>query len=245
VNKPNTGIYLELFAGLPDIYYKQFLDEGRYGGMFVSVTDQDHFPIRKKGQTISTGSYVSIEMSLTHYENQPPPYSPCVYPNTVDTPVSRAMLKHGFPYDRLNCLTYCQEKQILDQGGCWKLMFPNIFDAPYLCDNLTSYNRLWELYYNTIECQYVCPAECILNVYDLQVSSADFPTANYAYESVQKRLDFYTRLFETENITYDMFERSISSVFIYFNSFVQTDVIEAPIMALVDLVAYVGLVCWR
>lgn len=86
----------------------------------------------------------------------------------------------------------------------------------------------------------MCPVECEQQFYDYQVSYSDFPSRNYAHKLINDRREHFTRLFQTDNITYDMVKKSTMSMFFYYDTLLVNKIQETPSLTLLDLIANIG-----
>lgn len=230
---------MELFTSLPDDYYNYYLYEFDSNSLIVKISDQKNFPLRGEGDKIKPGIMASFSLSLTHYTNLPSPYSECQYRESVETEMGRQMRRANIPYNRLSCISICQQRLKYLNSGCFKPTLPNIFNLP-ICSNITQYYENKDSQFSTLLCKDSCPAECELNVFDETLSFADFPSTNYAYKLLNDKRGYFESIFETDNVSYDMLRKSISGVFIYFDETVVTEIEQSPSIVLVDLIANIG-----
>lgn len=205
--------------------------------MFIS--DQGHLPLDKYGRPIKPGVAASISLTLTHYHNLPAPYTQCQYADTIDTEIVRNMRRANLSYDRFNCITLCQQFLAANESGCYNMVYPNVYNINP-CQNFDEYFRNRDASVDLNVCPKWCPPECQQLVYRSEISYTEFPTRNYAYKLLQNRNDFYSRLFQTKNITYDMFKKSVTSMYIYFEDLIITEIVESPSVQFVDLISNIG-----
>ena len=238
VEKPNSGLYLELFQGPSDEYYN-YLKEYFYNGIIIYVTDQGHTPNFKNMRPFKPGSSVSLNLAQTHFVNLPAPYSDCQETNSIDTEIAQKMRQFNIRYDRYNCLMYCQQMLNYYGMGCFKNFIENIYQVK-ICKTLKELDDNQAYVFDDRVCPIMCPAECEQNSYDFEASFSDFPSKNYAYKLINDRYDHYTKLFHTKNITYDMVKKSVSSFYFYFDELVVTEIIESPSIQFVDLISNIG-----
>ena len=64
IDRPNTGLYMELFRGLPDDYYNFYFYEGKANALYMSISDQNHMPLDKFGRSIKVGTSTSLGLSM-------------------------------------------------------------------------------------------------------------------------------------------------------------------------------------
>lgn len=167
------------------------------------------------------------------------PYSKCVRKESINTILSREIERLNMSYSRTNCLILCQQKQKIDQLGCYDMRFPRLFDAPP-CRNQTMFSNLRSVTFLNSLCNDLCPQECDMTHFDVSVSYLDFPTYLTYKDILATYLEQLAKLFKTENITYEMFAKSFVGVNIYFNEFKVTEMEETAAMSFVELVSNIG-----
>lgn len=89
----------------------------------------------------------------------PSPYSDCVKRNRVNTLLSNEMKQLGMNYSHRNCLILCQQKQNIEELGCYNLQLPQILQAKP-CSTKKYYDKLCKMEYDFTECYDLCPFEC-------------------------------------------------------------------------------------
>lgn len=144
---------------------------------------------------------------------------------------------------RENCLYFCGQMRIVELYGCYSMFNPGTFNASP-CTNKTIFDQVNAFFYNeqfqnnTI-CNSFCPDVCERTIYDVSVSTLDYPTYQYYQKSIKKNLPFFANLFGTSNITYDMFKNSFVPFGFYFNQLKYTEVVESPAMTAINLIGNV------
>lgn len=148
-------------------------------------------------------------------------------------------------YDQHNCMTLCSELLNYNEIGCYSMSLPNIYNL----SQCSTQSQFWARY-NELpppqginnDCTRMCPSECERTSYDARtLSYCDFPSRNYASKLLDERRDHFVRLFNTENITYDMFAKSVTSLRVFFeDELVLTDITQSPVLDLVDLLSMIG-----
>ena len=182
------------------------------------------------------------QISLTKIEthNMPQPYSDCKPMELIDTKASRKMKEIDMNYNRKSCLYVCQQLITIDQVGCNNMQLPIILKDYPLCRNKTSYNSLSNVTFNREMCTDLCPIECDSVTFEMSVSYANYPTYDMYYKIFFYFGDFFSTLFGTTNVSYDLFRKSISGGFIFYKDIKYTELEETPSMTFVDLVAAIG-----
>lgn len=240
ISRQGDGLYMELFTGISD----QNLDNSVFyqlpnKGIAIIIDDQDGFPIKKEGILLGPGQYAKMIISKTESETLPSPYGNCQDANLVDTLLSREMAKHGYSYNRQNCMIFCEQKIIIETLGCYDLRLPRIFNATP-CFTIESFRAIDKIDFNFDVCFEHCPFECSTTKYDVTISYNDYPTFNYFWDLINQDLDYYADILNVETLDFDLFENSFASLFIYYDELKYTDVIDSPNMLLPDVIANIG-----
>lgn len=157
----------------------------------------------------------------------------------VNTELAQEMRRIGMRYTRRDCVKLCEQKQIIDQFGCYSLAFPKIFNfppCPYQIDP----------HINMTECIELCPHECKSTSYDLSISYGEYPTRKYM-KDLSERFETFKWAFKTDlnnsKYNFDSLElarASLVKIFVYFEDIKYTKISEAPTMTFVDLIASIG-----
>lgn len=169
----------------------------------------------------------------------PAPYSNCHHVNSIDTPLSRELAKFNMPYSRVNCLVLCQQKQTIDQIGCYDMRYPKLFDAQP-CRNESSFRKLKSVMFYSSQCTDLCPLECSTTRFDVSVSYFDFPSYVVFKRILSSDLEHLEVLFRTKNITYDIFSKSLAAVNIFYSEIKTTVMQESAAMTFVELLGNIG-----
>lgn len=238
VNQSATGLYIEIFTGIPDGYLNSFVQQVNYTAVNIYVAEPGHMPLDKVGHPIGPGIAASFALKLTQYNNLPEPYTNCQETSSINTEIARKMRNANMTYDRFSCYSFCFNLYAFYESGCYSFNYPNIFQFP-LCKTRKQENSNEESSFEH-ECEKMCPSECEERVYDYQASFSDFPTLNYAYKLINDRREHFTRLYQTDNITYDMLKKSVTSLFFYYDSLLVNKIDEAPSLVLLDLIGNIG-----
>lgn len=238
VDRPNVGLYMELFTGLRDDNFNEFLYEYLYEAINIYVSDQGHLPIDKLGRPFEPGKSARINLALTRFVNQP--LSKCEYAASIDTEIASRMRRFNMSYDRYNCITLCQQMLAQNTSGCHFMPYPNIFDARE-CLTVEEGLRNRNANFDDSSCTSLCPSECEQHLYAYQVSFFDFPSRNHAYKRIHDNFEKFNRRFGyRENVTFDELKKSVSSFYFYFDDLVVTEIVESRATEFVDLIANIG-----
>jgi acid-sensing ion channel 5 len=231
----DEGLKLILFNGIDGISLNSFF-EPKFKGFRILIEDQNSFPISKEGILVKPSSYTKIGFYRVETETLPHPYSECVSADKVDTLISREMKTLGMKYTRRNCLDLCRVKNSIDQIGCADWRYPQILNAT----PCQSFSKAVNIKYNFDNYLKYCPFECKTISFDLTISNDDYPT--YFHFSFLNSIlgEKYKKLFRTPNVTYEMFKKSFTYVFIEMEDLKVTNIKESPTITLTDLLASIG-----
>ena len=239
IDKTNSGLYMELFTGLPDDYYDFYLREWEYNSVNLYISSQGHIPMDIYGRPFKAGSAASVKLFNSHYANLPDPYSNCQYAENMNTDLVKNIRNANISYDRYNCVAFCQQILAFNASGYYYMNYPNPFGLR-LCETYDECMSIEDAVIDDSVCSLMCPPECEQYTYEYDVSLSDFPSFNYAYKLINDRHDHFKRLFQTENITYDMFKKSVSSFHFYFDELVIKEITASPSVVFVDLISNIG-----
>lgn len=235
ISRQGDGFDIEIFTGISADYdfFSLFYEPADRGAVII-IDDQDTFPIRKEGIFIRAGNKARMILTKTTSKSLASPYSDCKEANNVDTMLSREMARHGYAYSRRNCMIFCEQKQIIDQLGCYDLRLPRILDATP-CYTKELLRAISKIRFNFSECFDPCPFECATVTYDVSTSYDYFPTFNYYYDS-----NTLPNVFMNEYMSFELFKGSVAAVSIYYDQLMYTDISDSPTMLIADLIANIG-----
>lgn len=95
ITKGGYGLYFEIFTGLPQSNYYNFLFETESTGIIVEIKDPDGFSRILSSQTLGPGQSSLINLSKITDQIIPKPYSSCDNLNTYKSPVFDRMKNDG------------------------------------------------------------------------------------------------------------------------------------------------------
>jgi hypothetical protein len=205
------------------------------------VDNPDNPNIESRGIFVEPGRSAHASVDVTRTQIMPQPYSNCLNPESIDTRISRVMASLNISYTQENCFTMCQQQLNVNHVGCNDMSLPMIPSAP-LCKSREQYegiiNSVSQL--NISKCLQWCPNECNITSYEFSVSYEDYPPFNTFYSTRHNNYSFYSSLFGTENITFNLFKHSVAAAFIYFKEIKYTEISEQPSMTSTSLVSGIG-----
>lgn len=169
----------------------------------------------------------------------PKPFSNCMNKESIDTELSRELVKLNLTYSRSNCLVLCEQKQNIDELGCYDMRYPRIFNAKP-CKEKHSYEQLKDVIFYSSKCSNLCPHQCETVNFDVTVSYSDFPSYLMYKRILMTDMDKLAALLKTRKITHEVFSRSLAAVDIHFNEVKVTEMEESPAMTVVELISNIG-----
>lgn len=170
----------------------------------------------------------------------PAPYGECLNDNRIKTRLANEMRRLKFNYSRQNCMTFCEQLQTIEQLGCYDLRYPQIFNATP-CSTRKQFDRLQKLVFSNYSmCAKECPFECSIVSYSAKTSYANYPSYEFYVSEMVNKPEFYTKLFGTSDVSYEMFSDVISAVFIGFDQLRYMYLSDKPSFEIADIFANVG-----
>lgn len=211
-----------------------------FKGLYIRIDEPENYEVLGIDAYAEPGTDSVIFVSETKSETQTKPYSECVPNESVNTPLGMLMRSREIKYTYSNCLVVCQQKLIFDKYKCQLSYLPIISEGDPICHNRTIYEAINSAEWDTSICSDWCPIECSTSHFDVSVSSTKYPSFSVYYDTINSDLPFYASLFGTENITYEMFQKSVASVRVTFKHLKYTEIVEMPTMSVVDFISSIG-----
>ena len=249
---------LELFIGSAGLNDNLFSKEN---GFLIFVNNATFDSIDSEGIQISPGHSTRIMINKFRIKKQPKPYSQCTENlKNADSYGSiyykKAMNINERNYHYQDCIYICFQKYLGDLCGCQSSYFNEVFYSEMrLCsislsnmtnnvDDYKCYQKAWSKFSDGSSRQMIncdCPLGCEETGYTYSVSSAEFPTKNYAqyllnHNIIKKRFLNVNKSL----IVFDDLKQSIARVQIFYNELIETLIEESPKMSAADLVSNIG-----
>jgi hypothetical protein len=259
VIKDGINSELELVLYLKDQSNIPNLQEDR--GFRVFIENQSHVPSTfDNGILVKTGTTTEIAMKKLITERLPPPFSDCrsEYP---DEPIYTIYKKKGYVYKSRDCFNLCIQKLIVENCGCYSLLYDIHDESIPVCDFNSECLRDYcnpitlESLFRPLErscfndqanqiCTSVCREECYLVSFDVTFSHSDFPNEKQA-DYMKGALDYIKNIFFKDSIypnqiTFDLMKQKLAKLKIHFSDLSYTFVNENQKMESVDLLANIG-----
>jgi hypothetical protein len=202
------------------------------------IDDQQSLPIKKLG-ILNPNDFIKISISKTITRALPAPYSNCQYQELINTVLSKELNKLNIPYSRSNCMTLCEQMQIIQSLGCYDMRLPPILNARP-CRNKSEFFALNNFLFDYTECYDLCPYECVTIEYDASTSYGTYPSYNYYVNETLVDRDYYSKMYRVDNITFEEFQKGVAKVFIYYENLKYTEISSSPEWDIMDLIANIG-----
>jgi hypothetical protein len=207
-------------------------------GLVIIVDDQDNLPIKRLG-LFNPNDFAKISISKKVTRSLPAPYSACQYSNSINSILLPELKRLKFPYSRTNCMTLCEQKQIIDSLGCYDMRLPQIFNAKP-CRSRAEYDKINNFLFDYQKCYSLCPYECETVKFETSTSYAQYPTYNYYVNETLRNKKYYTELYKDDNISYGEFIKGVGKVFVFYEALKYTEISSDPKWEVVDLIANIG-----
>jgi hypothetical protein len=235
------GLEMDIFIGLPADQSSSLFYTGVNRGLYITLEDRSFIPLFENGIAILPDTLTVIGFSKTESSILPKPYSFCVENDQIDTVMSREMSRLGLSYSRRNCIYLLDVLVQTELFGCYLQNYPPILNATR-CQSqevlkafkTTNFNGKYDKYLS------YCPFECHTVSYSYAISNLFFPNYDYYLYELGRNQAYYERLFETRNVTYDMFKSSFAKVKIFIQELQYTKIAESPTKLFVDFLADLG-----
>ena len=208
-------------------------------GLMVFIHESSFDPISSDGVSLSFYRETNLAIKKTIKNKSPLPYSDCADLTSFKSELYDFIINSKKKYRQYDCFNLCRQKLIIQNCGCYYAKYPILYDsAP--CLNLTQWvcisrpeNDLNSI--NQIECSKVCPLECDSIAYDIQMSTASYPTDQlwslWNYKSLNKiNIESNIASYPSSSLAFN----------IYFPYLEYTQITESPKTSWFDLISQIG-----
>jgi hypothetical protein len=256
VIKDGINSELELVLYLKDQKNIPYIQEDR--GFRLFIENQSHVPSTfDNGILVKAGTSTEISMKKLITERLPPPFSDCRsdYP---DEPIYEIYKKQDYVYKARDCFNLCIQSLIIENCGCYSLLYDIHDDSIPVCDFYSECLRdlcnpiTFDSLFRPLErscfndkanklCASKCTEECYSVSYDITLSYSEYP--NEKHRDYLKELDYIKSIFSTEfpgEPVSDLLSQKFAKVKIRFAELSYTYVSEKEKMDWIDLVANTG-----
>ena len=248
------GLQLELYVGDP-------VNQIKYthsSGIRVLIHNQTAEPVPEElGINCNPGVETNIAVSRLFIDHLSLPYNDCIEElnnenfqrNTVFYTLKTKMNKTN--YNQAFCLKVCTQLFIIDKCGCFDFSLPKINDSQvqscYSNSDFTCIgDKKNELFRNfNSACDVNCPIECHQKIYDVSLSSANYPTDWYAQKLIEDNGHYLQKVILLNQLNYsklnsDYLKKTTLKVNVFYESLVYTHVFETPALTISSLIAFLG-----
>jgi hypothetical protein len=228
-------------AWFPVINLNKFVTTGARG-LVVFVHNSSFKP--NEGVFIEAGKMTYILVKRKIKQKYPTPYSDCIDLNTYKSDLFDYIKQSNKTYRRKDCVELCIQKKIIDECKCYFTGYDDMKTHARPCLSLDDLGCLEESYDNfTLEtCQRnSCPLECDFTLYDLTLSSIEYPDeiTFEKYFNTQDTRDWYLEKFNL-NMSYNLVKSNYASVTVYYPSLQYEQISELPKTQIIDLFTQIG-----
>ena len=228
---------MQVFISLDDTKFPYMYQE-KSKGLVIIIEDQESIAIKKIG-IYNPNDFAKVSISKKVSRTLPAPYSNCQNTKDINTIFSNELKRLNIPYSRTNCMSLCEQKQIIDSIGCYDMRLPRILNAKP-CRSKDEYDKINNFLFDYPKCYLPCPYECETVTFEASTSYAQYPTYNYYVNETLTNLKYYNTLYKDDNISYGEFIKGIGKVFVYYESLKYTEISSDPAWEIMDLIANVG-----
>ena len=237
-----NGLFISFV--LPDIQNKYSVADSI--GLRIFVHNSSFRPSSSESIILKPGSLTNIAVKRTIINKEPFPYSECRNLKTFQyTGLFSYILDSTKTYRQSDCFDLCLQMDIYDNCQCYYLQYPKVPNTDVKpCLNTTEllcasieYKKFIEQ--NIQKYSKVCPLECNEILFDMTLSSADYPSPNW-YEIQKKNIDFLNKHFKNKSITFERVKKKTMSVNIFYPHLKFTSIIELKKIAFIDLLSGIG-----
>jgi hypothetical protein len=237
-----NGLFLSFM--LPDIA-NQFSFADSYG-LRIFVHNYSFRPSSSESIILKPGSLTNIAVKRTIINKEPFPYSDCIdLASFKYTGLFSYILDSTKNYRQSDCFDLSLQMDIYENCKCYYLQYPKVPNTDVKpCLNTTELMCASSEYKNFIEKNIekyskTCPLECNDIVYDMILSSADFPTQNW-YDIQKYNKNFLSKHFLNSTITFENVKKKMIGVKIFYPHLKFTSIVELKKITFLDLLSGIG-----
>jgi hypothetical protein len=206
--------------------------------LYVVVHNQSTLPFTlHSGINIPTGfeTYISVDREFNNKLDDP--YSNCI--DKLESKIPYAKKLFGYfqylnvtYYDQEFCFTLCYQDKLIDKCNCSDIITPSIRDSTFCetdvelscMDDFDSDFTISDL--NEI-CEFACPQQCSTIEYNLDISSATFPT--FSYLKYKQSDSFHGYMFPQDDAELMEFARQgFLKLIVNYDNLYYTSIDESP-----------------
>ena len=237
-----NGLFLSFM--LPDIANQ--LSYGDTIGLRIFVHNSSFRPASSESIILKPGSLTNIAVKRTIINKEPFPYSECIdLASFKYTGKFSYILESTKTYRQSDCFDLRLQMDIYENCKFYYLQYPKVPNTDVKpCLNRTELMCASSEYKNFIETNIekyskTCPLECNDILYDMILSSADFPTLNW-YEIQKYNKNFSNKHFKNVTMTFERVKKKMMAVKIFYPYLKFTSIIDLRKITFIDLLSRIG-----
>jgi len=201
------------------------------------------------GIYVSAGMTTNVGMRREMNSILPRPYSGCIIDqgkNTVYDSYLYNLIKNS-PYDYTQsfCFQQCLQKLVIDKCNCHFSTYVSLIDSKIcatpnqtMCAIGEYANAYGKNSYHVNNCLHQCPLEC--NSTKITYTTTSYELLGDVYVDLIQKNKNLSSDFHNKTITPEIAKKSVSRIFLYYDSLSYTQSDDAPQIDLITLIANVG-----
>jgi hypothetical protein len=233
----NRGIlsinFLDVFANQSYNFFNTFNINSV--GLKIFIEHQDALTLHNVNMLAAkpgTCTYIGLKKIVT--KNQHEPYTACKDLTGFQSVLYDKILNSRKTYSQQACLRVCMQKKVTDTCGCSFVYFPNLdrFTTCQTVEQINCFNKVHPTI-NMTECDEWCPLECESLSYEYSISSDIFPddTNLLLIKTDEKIADLFRNAnVNLANASFATIANSVACVYIYYQDFYTTTIVQTPAM---------------
>jgi hypothetical protein len=249
VSSINYGLEVDLFVNFyENLSFTNSLCQGQ--GVMVFIDNVTHVVEQAfDGISVSAGMATKIALKREFKTMLPKPYSDCLIDQGKDTVHDSYLynLIKNSPYDYTQyfCIEQCLQQLVIEKCKCYFSAFESLIDSD-ICTTLNQTTCATQTYLNIYGknnypknvCLPQCPLEC--NSTQILFKTTTYELLGDSYVDLIQKNKNLSSYFLNKTITPDVAKKSVSRIFVYYDSlsYIQSD--EAPQIDFISLIANIG-----
>jgi len=215
-------------------------------GLRIFVHNSSFRPASSESIILKPGSLTNIAVKRTIINKEPFPYSDCIdLASFKYSSLFSYSLNSTKTYRQSDCFNLYLQIDINKSCKCYYLQYPKVPNTDVKpCLNTTELMCASSEYKNFIEkgigkYSKLCPLECNDIIFDMTMSSANFPTLNWYKIQVYNK-NFLTKHLMNESTTFELLNKKMIGVKIFYQYLKYSSIIELKKITFTDLISSIG-----
>jgi len=215
-------------------------------GLRIFVHNSSFRPASSESIILKPGSLTNIAVKRTIINKEPYPYSECINLEPYRNPsLFNFIVDSTKTYRQSDCFDLSLQMDIYENCKCYYLQYPKVPNTNVKpCLKTTELMCASNEYKNFIEkgietYSKMCPLECNDILFDMTLSSADYPTQTW-YEIHKNEKNFWDNNFMNENLSFESVKKKSIAVKIFYPHLKFTSIIEMRKISFLDLLSGIG-----